>query len=498
MALTVLRLAAVWLATWPQFALAEDRVLNGGWTEFPPYSYQTTSHGIARWEGFDVELLEVISKRAGVLVVGDETPWDEHVAGIRDGTLDIAPHAVLTAERQAFATFSIPYRTETMVLVLRKDDTRYDSATTTEELVDLFENRRARIGFEPGVEVPDFHVRRYAAAQRNAPFIESMRGFDLTRALIGGEIDAFWADRVEIAYLADALEVTGQIKEHQVKVTGSLHLMFNSKNVHPQTIIRFNRAIESVLNDGTFHDINVRYSFPILVSLSLDQLWFRMVDLLGTVAFAISGLLLAYRYHYDIFGAMVLAALPAIGGGIVRDLISGRGEVAALQDPIYISIVVGLVVGGFALIRIAELLGGLPLASDNTANSISQRLFFSSVQLFDAIGLAAFTVTGVVVALLTFSQPLWIWGPILAALTAAGGGILRDITRSDPEIPALKGELYPEVALLWGFILSLFLSWEARLLEPNHIGIGILVTFFGALVTRLLVIYFKIKSPRFA
>ena len=54
-----------------------------------------------------------------------------------------------------------------------------------------------------------------------------------------------------------------------------------------------------------------------------------------------------------------------------------------------------------------------------------------SIETLDAIGLAAFTVTGVVVVMDTGAQPLWLWGPIAAVLTSSSGGLMRDLFRDD-------------------------------------------------------------------
>ncbi|MCP4410735.1 MAG: hypothetical protein GY807_23945, partial [Gammaproteobacteria bacterium] len=266
-----------------------------------------------------------------------------------------------------------------------------------------------------------------------------------------------------------------------------------------EVVEKFNKAIEIVHSDGTFQRLNANYALPILVQLSLDNAWFRAVDIIGTIAFAISGLFLAFRYNYDVFGALVLASLPAVGGGIVRDLITNRGELAVLASPIYIEILLVLVVGGYFVLKVTALMRRSTfgtLAADQLERRRAHMAY--AVQIFDAIGLAAFTVTGVVVALATQAHPLWIWGPALAAITASGGGILRDVLRSDPDIPALKGELYPEIAVLWGFILSMFFILEAHFLNAADIRLGIIVTFFGALITRLLTIHLGIKSPRFS
>jgi uncharacterized membrane protein YeiH len=82
------------------------------------------------------------------------------------------------------------------------------------------------------------------------------------------------------------------------------------------------------------------------------------------------------------------------------------------------------------------------------------------IELFDAIGLAAFIVVGVVVALDTSAQPLWLWGPIAAVLIASFGGLMRDLYRHDRVTANLGGELYPEIAAVCGLALAVF--WAGR------------------------------------
>lgn len=123
------------------------------------------------------------------------------------------------------------------------------------------------------------------------------------------------------------------------------------------------------------------------------------------------------------------------------------------------------------------------------------RVFDTLFGFFDAVGLAAFTVTGVRVAVQMQCDPLWLWGPLLAALTGAGGGVLRDIVRADPDISALKRGLYAEVALVWGLLLSLFLGAQIRHISMDQVRNGILVALLGTLITRLIILYRGWENP---
>ena len=123
----------------------------------------------------------------------------------------------------------------------------------------------------------------------------------------------------------------------------------------------------------------------------------------------------------------------------------------------------------------------------------------AAITFFDALGLSTFAVVGVIVAVEAKIQPLWMWGPLLAALTGAGGGILRDVIRADADNPGLKGSFYAEVALIWGLVLSLFLNWYSFLpkYELIHLTVAVVGVILGGLATRMAVVYFKIRSPMY-
>ena len=189
-------------------------------------------------------------------------------------------------------------------------------------------------------------------------------------------------------------------------------------------------------------------------------------------------------------GAFLLAALPAVGGGLLRDLITGRQPVGVLRSPVPLLLVAGLVVAGYVVFKLAD---RTPEGTERPAKYT--RVFDILFGFFDAVGLAAFTVTGVRVAVQMQCDPLWLWGPLLAALTGAGGGILRDIVRADPDISALKRGLYAEVALVWGLLLSLFLGVQVRHISLDQVRNGILVALLGTLITRLIILYRGWENP---
>jgi polar amino acid transport system substrate-binding protein len=265
--------------------------------------------------------------------------------------------------------------------------------------------------------------------------------------------------------------------------------MFSKKTTDPEVVEKFNNALKQTSTEGTYDAIVREYLFPVLLGMTIQKSWFFAVDIIGTIAFAISGLILANRERYSFFGAIVLAALPALGGGMARDLLVGRDPVGLVRTPVYVLIVLATVTLGYIIIALFSI-----ILRNRQKKPGREMLFKYSVDFFDALGLAAFTIIGVVVAVEVNTTPLWLWSPILAVLTGAGGGILRDTLRSDPDIASLKTAFYPEVALIWGLFLSMFLLWQTERLNPDEILIGVIITLVGALLTRLAAIRWNIRS----
>ncbi|WP_256794612.1 trimeric intracellular cation channel family protein [Terrabacter sp. Ter38] len=132
-----------------------------------------------------------------------------------------------------------------------------------------------------------------------------------------------------------------------------------------------------------------------------------VLDLAGTLVFALNGALTAIRsVRVDIVGVVTLGMITAMGGGIVRDVLIGRLPPATFSDWRYLA-----VAGVGALIAFA----------------LGRRLdrISLSINVFDALGLSFFAVTGATKALEAGLGP--VQAVILGAITAVGGGTLRDV-----------------------------------------------------------------------
>ena len=304
-------------------------------------------------------------------------------------------------------------------------------------------------------------------------------------------IDGCVADHIVGATLSWRNQWSDQLAPLPTKINeGILYILFSKASVSSATIAKLNSSMGEIRDSGRWSEIAINYLDPILIAMTTESKWYKAIDYLGTVAFAISGLLLAYRERFSVFGAIVLAALPAAGGGIVRDLIVGRMPVAFVRSPEYALIILGVVVFGYLVINTYERFRAVS-SDDNRVHLFGER----TVEVFDAMGLASFTVTGVAVAVASNIHPLWLWGPVLAVLTAAGGGMIRDVVRGKLEQSALKSALYAEIALFWGCAISIFLTVMGEGVTPIIIFSAILITMVAAFVTRIVVYLMGWTAP---
>lgn len=464
-----------------------------GWYEQPPLQYSSRQGEAEIVTGLDVQLMRAIARQAGRQLQIDEIPWDRHQEQLRTGERDFAFAATWTAEREKFVRFTAPYRREENALYLRvRDSHRY----TFKDPVAFLAQIRAenlRLGVVKATAYLHPEVDAFVRDPANAAYlVASDTDAANLQALVEGTVDVALMERLAGATLATQLAYDTLVAEHPVPFGAmEVRAMFSRVSTTEKDVEDFNRALVTLQASGEFDRILRGYLLPPLLGIAVGGRWFHWLDLLGTAAFAISGVLLAQRGRYNLVGAFLLAALPAVGGGILRDLITERSPIGVLRSPTPLLLVIGLVLAGYIAFKVAERIA--PAGSRRTAKLAAG--FDALTHFFDTVGLAAFIVIGVRVAVEMQCEPLWLWGPLLAILTGAGGGVLRDIVRADTHNSTLKRGFYAEVALVWGLLFSLFLEWEVRHIGMDEVRWGTFGTLLGAFATRTLILQRGWENP---
>ena len=141
-----------------------------------------------------------------------------------------------------------------------------------------------------------------------------------------------------------------------------------------------------------------------------------ILEIIGTIAFAISGALVGIEKRMDILGVAILGATTAVGGGIMRDLLLGSTPPQALQHPLYLIIAVcSAIVIFFSRIR--------------SALRRNRVLFDAVLLVMDSIGLGVFTSVGIGAAKQLGSG--MVISAFVGVVTGVGGGVMRDIMSGD-------------------------------------------------------------------
>ena len=485
----------------PVLSQQESKVLRSGWYQWDPYQYEVVKDELKHLTGLDVQLLKAVFGKMGIELQIDPVSWRQHQLDVKDGTRDIAGGAFRSKEREEYAYYSIPYRSEKDMLYVRKGEQKKFNFKTAEELVKILESGTYKLGVIDGYFYGSTLMQYINDPQYADRIIKVKDDRDNFTNLLENKIDTFPIDHLVGATLGWRHGWQKQVVEMPNPVfEDSIHVLFSKKTTSPELVDRFNQTLLQMQHSGEYNKVMRNYLLPVLLGQTAGQTWFFIIDLIGTIAFAISGVLLARQGKYSLFGAFVLAALPSIGGGIMRDILINRETLSAVKSPVYLASIFATVLFFYVVFHIEDWYRRKKITTHGHERMFIGRISnHAAIEFFDALGLSTFAVVGVIVAVEAKIQPLWMWGPLLAALTGAGGGILRDVIRADANNPGLKGSFYAEVALIWGLILSLFLNWYSFFpkYELSHLTLAVVGVILGGLATRIAVVYYKIRSPMY-
>lgn len=177
-----------------------------------------------------------------------------------------------------------------------------------------------------------------------------------------------------------------------------------------------------------------------------------ILDLFGTMAFAVTGAFKAIEHKADIVGIIILATITGVAGGTIRDIIMGQFPPNSISDPAYVIITVS---------------SGAAIFFLYTRLQKHWNLFLK----FDAIGLGVFTIIGATFAYNVFG--LNFLAIVLAGmLTAVGGGILRDVFVNEMPIVFVK-ELYASASFVGIIVFYFTLTFNGELYLATILGIVI-------------------------
>ena len=187
-----------------------------------------------------------------------------------------------------------------------------------------------------------------------------------------------------------------------------------------------------------------------MVDTSQIDFFIYVLDLFGTMAFAVTGAFKAIEHKADIVGIIILATITGLAGGTIRDVLFGKTLPNSLIDPTYVIITVISAIVLFLLYS-------------------KMKKHWNIFLKFDAVGLGVFTVIGATFAYNLFGMNFLII--ILSGmLTGIGGGILRDVFVNQTPIVFVK-ELYASASFIGAIVFYFTLLITNEVYAATILGI---------------------------
>ena len=238
-------------------AWAQESLLVG-WSSWHPFSFRDEQQQL---QGLDIDLLEAIFNRAGFHANYSEMPWARVLRELEFGTIQLTMSANQTAERDLYARFTLPYRNEETVLLIRRQDKgRWQEIT---QLSDLLSRPDFTIGllrdFDYGTDFRTF----MQSPQMQQRLLVRLKMEPLIKLLLAGRIQGVVMDPMGLQQLnlagipLDQLTTLLDIQQTPV------HLMLSRRTTTPQQLQRLDEAIRALLQSPEYEQILARYRYPL-------------------------------------------------------------------------------------------------------------------------------------------------------------------------------------------------------------------------------------------
>lgn len=203
-----------------------------------------------------------------------------------------------------------------------------------------------------------------------------------------------------------------------------------------------------------------------------------IMEWIGTISFAVSGTLVAIGCGLDLFGVVTVGCITAVGGGVLRDLLIGNIPPKVFSNPLILLVAAVTSVLVFMLAYFYR----------KKFTELRQKIEIVNI-FFDALGLAAFSITGVEIARLSSNGNNFILVITLGVITGVGGGVLRDVLVNEKPYILVR-HIYAIVSILGSslyYLISVQLGYKV---SATFIAIAFTV------LVRLLAAKFRWRLPK--
>ena len=205
-------------------------------------------------------------------------------------------------------------------------------------------------------------------------------------------------------------------------------------------------------------------------------------EIIGIIGFAMSGTMVALHNQMDVIGAIILANVTALGGGVLRDLVIGHIPPHLFNDPFYL-VYVAIATGVSILLMVAIAL------FKPFKQGVKSEAFNLTINIMDAIGIAPFSIVGAKMAMETGHSFSALMLAVIGCFSSCCGGIFRDILAH--RIPTVFRKYLYLIPCFVGTITYVLLAQYTSIWEPLAFIIGSVII----IGSRFAGMFFKINMP---
>ena len=204
----------------------------------------------------------------------------------------------------------------------------------------------------------------------------------------------------------------------------------------------------------------------------------QILEIIGTIAFAVSGAFVAIKAKLDLFGVLFIGCITAVGGGITRDILIGQTPPAIFSN-LYILLIAAL--SALTVFVVSYIYNQKFDELEKKTERVNN--------FFDAVGLAAFSVMGTEIAFVQGLSDNVVLSVVLGVLTGVGGGAFRDIlTKETPYI--FKKHIYAIASLLGATVYYVLRICLDDTVIASAVGISLI------LIVRMLATKYRWSLPK--
>lgn len=231
-------------------AQVKSKDLSVGWELWYPYQYHNKNRQLV---GLDIDSFNAIMAEAKLSFTTAEIPWKTHLNFIKTGKMDVAMGASWSKDREEYAHFSLPYRTETVKLFVKKGNAKNIHLRNLSDL--------AGSPYLLGVESGYYYGKDYDELIKNADFQTRISEvIDLEEnvtLLMKGHLDGFLVDPNTMQSFVKKYHMEGEFEQHPLEIySADIFIMLSKKSSDTGTLHEINKAIATLTDNGELKRIS--------------------------------------------------------------------------------------------------------------------------------------------------------------------------------------------------------------------------------------------------